>query len=59
MEGPLWKQIRGLGLSYNFALEVNLEKGLLAYHLHKSTNLPKAYQVSKAITSPITLIRYN
>lgn len=43
----MWKQVRGLGLSYNFAMEVNLEKGMLSFHLHKSTNIAKAYQVSK------------
>lgn len=43
LEGPLWRQIRGAGLSYHYTLNLNSSEGLMALGLTKSTQLVDAY----------------
>lgn len=47
IEGPLWRQIRGLGLSYNYSIAISPSEGLIYFSLSKSTNVVGAY--SKAV----------
>jgi Zn-dependent M16 (insulinase) family peptidase len=42
LEGPFWKQIRGLGLSYSYSISVDAEQGKLTFMLFKSTNVAGA-----------------
>ncbi|XP_073242896.1 uncharacterized protein C05D11.1-like [Porites lutea] len=49
LEGPIWRQVRGLGLSYGYAMRVNLEWGLLYLVLTKSTHPVKAYKKTQEI----------
>jgi len=44
LEGPLWKRIRGLGLSYSYGMHTSCENGLIYFTLSKSTNLVGAYE---------------
>ena len=45
-EGPLWRNIRGKGLSYSYGIRLNVELGLLSFHLFRSSQLVEAYQAS-------------
>lgn len=49
MEGPFWKQLRGMGLSYSFAIRHKKEHGMLYFVLFKSVSIPKAYQQAYTI----------
>merc|ERR1711988_1216208 len=49
MEGPFWREIRGLGLSYHYDIWCNREKELLCFSLERSPNISEAYRVSKDI----------
>lgn len=49
LEGPMWKQIRGLGLSYSYSIILKPEAGLIYFVLFKSASLVKAYKEGKAI----------
>ncbi|XP_015753163.1 PREDICTED: uncharacterized protein C05D11.1-like [Acropora digitifera] len=51
LEGPIWRQVRGLGLSYGYAMRVNPENGLLYLQLIKSTHLVKAYKKTQEIVN--------
>ncbi|XP_077543701.1 uncharacterized protein LOC144155876 [Haemaphysalis longicornis] len=44
LEGPMWRQIRGQGLSYNYNLHVRPSEGLLYFVLTKSTLVAAAYR---------------
>lgn len=44
LEGPMWRQIRGQGLSYNYNLHVRPSEGLLYFVLTKSTLVVAAYR---------------
>ncbi|KAJ8921035.1 hypothetical protein NQ315_015831 [Exocentrus adspersus] len=48
-EGPLWKQIRGKGYSYNYAMMVKVNEGLLYLIYAKATNVVGAYKETKDI----------
>uniref|UniRef100_A0A6G1SHK4 Uncharacterized protein C05D11.1 n=1 Tax=Aceria tosichella TaxID=561515 RepID=A0A6G1SHK4_9ACAR len=43
LEGPLWRQIRGLGLSYHYSIHLSPSDGLIFFILYKSTQLVAAY----------------
>ena len=49
LEGPFWKKIRGLGLSYSYSIYSSIEQGLTYFMLRKSTSLVKAYLEAKKI----------
>jgi Zn-dependent M16 (insulinase) family peptidase len=49
LEGPFWKKIRGLGLSYSYSINTSIEQGLTYFVLQKSTSLTKAYFEAKKI----------
>lgn len=47
LEGPLWRQLRGLGLSYHYSIQLSPHDGLMYFLLYKSSHLFAAY--SKAV----------
>ncbi|KAJ8023724.1 hypothetical protein HOLleu_36243 [Holothuria leucospilota] len=49
LEGPMWKQIRGMGLAYHYRMHVKPEEGLLYLQLFKCTHVVSAYKETKAI----------
>ncbi|XP_022082849.1 uncharacterized protein C05D11.1-like [Acanthaster planci] len=44
LEGPMWKQIRGLGLAYHYRMYCRPEEGLLYFQLFKCTHVVNAYK---------------
>ena len=44
LEGPMWKKIRGLGLSYHYNINLQITEGLMTFLLFKSSHLAAAYQ---------------
>eukprot|EP00736_Rhodelphis_marinus_P008270 Rmarinus@m.16579 len=53
LEGPFWKQIRGMGLAYGYSLYLSVEKGLLHFGLYRATNVPKAYECARRIVEDV------
>ena len=49
MEMSFWKEVRGRGLSYSYDLSIQIETGVVAFMLFKSTSLLKALRVSEQI----------
>lgn len=49
LEGPMWKQIRGLGLAYGYSMYVKPEKNFLYFALTKSTHIVTAYDKGRNI----------
>ena len=49
LEGPMWRQIRGAGLSYGYGINVNTNKGQIYFTLYKSTNPGRAFDEGKRI----------
>jgi Zn-dependent M16 (insulinase) family peptidase len=43
IEGPLWRTIRGLGLSYNYDISLSTSNGMMTFLLYKSSQLVAAY----------------
>lgn len=43
LEGPFWRQLRGLGLTYSYSLFIHPNEGILYFTLAKSTNLVGAH----------------
>ncbi|XP_033325130.2 uncharacterized protein C05D11.1 [Megalopta genalis] len=51
LEGPMWKLIRGQGLSYAYNIYVNANEGLLYLSFYRSTNIVAAYKEAKSIVN--------
>eukprot|EP00455_Lapot_gusevi_P047988 TRINITY_DN6579_c0_g1_i9.p1 TRINITY_DN6579_c0_g1~~TRINITY_DN6579_c0_g1_i9.p1 ORF type:complete len:241 (+),score=50.99 TRINITY_DN6579_c0_g1_i9:52-774(+) len=51
LEGPLWKTIRGRGLSYNYYMYVSPDDGLMYFGLAKSSDIVAAYQEATKIVN--------
>ena len=45
----MWRQIRGMGLSYNYRMICRPDNGHLYFQLFKSSQLIQAYRVAKEI----------
>ena len=50
LKGPLWRQIRGLGLSYGYRMQIGPLTNSIVFILAKSTHIFKAFQKAKEIT---------
>ncbi|KAK2579672.1 hypothetical protein KPH14_011595 [Odynerus spinipes] len=48
-EGPMWRLIRGQGLSYGYGIYPKPNEGLLYFSLYRSTNVVAAYKEAKNI----------
>lgn len=49
IEGPMWREVRGLGLAYSFGMHGDADEGLVYFSLSRSSNVPKAFQVRSAM----------
>ncbi|XP_077994627.1 uncharacterized protein C05D11.1-like [Glandiceps talaboti] len=49
LEGPMWRQIRGLGLAYHYSMYCRPSEGLLYFLLYKCTHVVNAYKQGKEI----------
>ncbi|XP_030845247.1 uncharacterized protein C05D11.1-like [Strongylocentrotus purpuratus] len=49
LEGPMWRQIRGLGFAYHYSMYIRPEEGLLYFQLFKCTHVVSAYKQAKEI----------
>lgn len=49
LEGPLWRQVRGLGLSYGYSIQLSPSDGMMYFHLAKSAQVVAAYNKSVGI----------
>ncbi|PNF33802.1 Uncharacterized protein C05D11.1 [Cryptotermes secundus] len=50
-EGPLWRQVRGLGLSYGYSIVPRPHEGLLYLSFYRATNCVLAYKETKNIVN--------
>lgn len=50
-EGPLWRQVRGLGLSYGYSIVPRPHEGLLCLSFYRATNCVSAYKEAKNIVN--------
>ncbi|CAK1603337.1 unnamed protein product [Parnassius mnemosyne] len=49
LEGPMWRLIRGGGLSYGYGVRAAPHEGRLVFSLYRATNAPQAYTKAKTI----------
>ncbi|XP_068621033.1 uncharacterized protein C05D11.1-like [Battus philenor] len=49
LEGPMWRLIRGGGLSYGYGVRRTAAEGCLVFSLYRATNAPAAYAKAKSI----------
>lgn len=49
LEGPMWRQIRGMGLSYSYNISIQVSEGLLYFILFKSSHVVAAYREAQKI----------
>ncbi|XP_023940312.1 uncharacterized protein C05D11.1 [Bicyclus anynana] len=49
LEGPMWKLIRGLGLSYGYGIRPSYNEGRLVFSLYRATNTVAAYTRAQGI----------
>ncbi|XP_054014823.1 uncharacterized protein C05D11.1-like isoform X1 [Hylaeus anthracinus] len=51
LEGPMWRLIRGQGLSYGYNIYSNANEGLMYLSFYRSTNIVAAYKEAKSIVN--------
>lgn len=51
LEGPLWRNLRGLGLSYSYSIQISPADGLMYFVLAKSTHVVDAYKKAEEIVN--------
>ncbi|KAG8197733.1 hypothetical protein JTE90_006783 [Oedothorax gibbosus] len=51
LKGPMWRQIRGLGLAYSYTMQVDPDSGMIFFVLSQSSDLVKGYEESLAIVN--------
>ncbi|KAJ8729556.1 hypothetical protein PYW08_001137 [Mythimna loreyi] len=49
LEGPMWRLIRGCGLSYGYAIRMSQNEGRLIFSLYRASNAVAAYSKAKSI----------
>ncbi|XP_030036652.2 uncharacterized protein C05D11.1 [Manduca sexta] len=49
LEGPMWRLIRGCGLSYGYGVRASPTEGRLVFSLYRATNTVAAYSKAKSI----------
>ncbi|XP_050528273.1 uncharacterized protein C05D11.1-like [Daktulosphaira vitifoliae] len=49
LEGPMWKNVRGLGYAYSYSIIPRPDEGKISLHFYRSVNVPAAYQATKSI----------
>ncbi|CAH2104836.1 unnamed protein product [Euphydryas editha] len=49
LEGPMWRLIRGCGLSYGYGVQPSPGEGRIAFSLYRATNTVAAYSRAKTI----------
>jgi len=54
LEGPFWKQVRGLGLAYSYGMRLDVEEKCLRFNLFKSGHLSKAFATAESIVRGFT-----
>lgn len=57
-QGPMWKQIRGQGLSYSYSVFPSTHEGLLYLVLYRATNVVAAYKEARNILVSFLKLRY-
>ncbi len=55
----MWRQIRGLGYSYGYGIQLSIETGSLSLSLMKATHLGKAYEEAFKIIQSISVFCSN
>ena len=53
----MWRQIRGMGLSYHYSMSCSPSEGLLYLVLYKSTQVVQAYDVARKILVSKAVLR--
>jgi Zn-dependent M16 (insulinase) family peptidase len=51
LEGPFWKELRGLGLSYSYSISMSPEEGRLYFSLFKAGHIGNATAAATAIVA--------
>lgn len=51
LEGPFWRKLRGLGLTYSYSINISSLEGKLYLLLYRSTQLVEAFQEAKKIVN--------
>ena len=51
LEGPFWKELRGLGLSYSYSISMNIEEGRVYFSLFKAGHIGNATAAATAIVA--------
>ncbi|VVC45099.1 Peptidase M16, C-terminal,Metalloenzyme, LuxS/M16 peptidase-like,Peptidase M16, N-terminal [Cinara cedri] len=49
LEGPMWRNIRGLGYAYSYSISPRPNEALISLHFYRSVNVPAAYKETKEI----------
>lgn len=55
----MWRQIRGLGLAYNFMIFIDPDSGLMYFILSNATHLVKGYKEAYTIVVSVNFFNQN